>query len=91
MWPGNKNFDPNLDPNRSKTLKDVVLFGRVLSTGLLVGGYVFLGVYLSSWLEGKGWPRLLVALTPVAVTLFGLWQGWLFLKQFGKKNGNGKK
>lgn len=84
MWPGNGNFDPH----RSKTLKDIVLFGRVLSVGLLVGGYVFFGVYVSGWMEARGWAPLAVALTPVAMTLFGLWQGWLFLRQIGKKNRN---
>lgn len=79
------------DRDRSQTLKDVILFGRVLSAGLLIGGYVFLGVYASGWLSRNGYPLAVVVLAPIAVTLFGLWQGWLFLRQFGDKNGNTKK
>ncbi len=79
------------DRNRSQTLKDMILFGRVLSTGLLIGGYVFLGACVSGWLKNNGYPRPLVVLAPIAITLFGLWQGWLFLRQPGGKNGRGEK
>ena len=72
--------------DKGKTLKDFIIFGRVLSVGFLIGGYVFAGVIFSRWMEGKGYAPLLVALTPVVVTLFGLWQGWLFITQFGKNN-----
>ena len=71
--------------NMGKHFRDVALFGKVLSVGLLIGGYAFAGVFIARWMEGKGYPPLLVAAAPVAVTLFGLWQGWLFLTQFGKK------
>ncbi|MDR1875164.1 MAG: hypothetical protein LBQ90_09170 [Synergistaceae bacterium] len=65
-------------------LRDVVLFGRVLSLGLLVGGYVFAGVFIARWMAGRGLSPLMVALTPVVVTFFGLWQGWLFISRIGK-------
>lgn len=70
------------DPRKSRFrthLKDAALFGRVVSAGLVVAGYAFVGVYLAQWLEGRGCPDWAVSLTPVGAALFGLWQGWLFL------------
>lgn len=79
-------------PLGGKNFKDVALFGRVLSTGVLIAGYAFGGVYIARWLEGKGFPSLLVTLTPFLVALFGLWQGWLYIKQIGAgRNGKKKK
>lgn len=68
-----------------QNLKDLALFGRVLSTGLVVAGYTFFGVYLSRWLEGRNWPDWLVAVTPAACAVFGIWQGWLFLSRAVKR------
>ena len=68
-----------------KNLRDVFMFGKVLSGGLIVAGYAFLGVWLSDWLAKNGWP-LLVSLGAVpVVTAFGMWQGWLFLTKHRKK------
>lgn len=62
-----------------KDFREVFVFMKVLSAGLVVAGYAFLGVWLSGWLAENGWP-LLVALCAVpVVTGFGMWQGWLFL------------
>ena len=67
-------------------LKDVALFGRVLSTGLLVAGYAFLGAWLSGWLEANEYPSWLsFAVLPLSAA-FGLWQGWLFLVRPAKKD-----
>ncbi len=66
-------------------LRDVVMFGRVLSAGLVVAGYAFLGVWLMNWLVSEGWP-VVVALCALPLTAgFGMWQGWLFLTKHGKK------
>jgi lipid-binding SYLF domain-containing protein len=65
-------------------LRGIAIFGRVLSAGFLIGGYAFLGVRFARWLEARGYSLLTVALTPIVVTLFGLWQGWLFISRFGK-------
>lgn len=76
------------DPRKSRfrtNLKDVALFGRVVSAGLVVAGYVFMGVYLAQWLEGRGYPDWAVSLTPVGTALFGLWQGWLFLTRLTRR------
>ena len=71
--------------------RDFVFFGRVISTGLVVAGYAFVGVYLSRWLDARGFPSWLVALTPPAAVVFGLWQGWLFLSETVRKAGRSKK
>lgn len=67
--------------------RDVIIFGRVLSAGLVVAGYAFLGVWLSNWLASEGWPLLLSLCAVPAVTVFGMWQGWLFLTK-GRTNKN---
>lgn len=70
-----------------KGLRDALMFGRVLSAGIVVAGYAFLGVWLSNWLAGNGWPLLVSLCAVPAVAAFGMWQGWLFLTKWpGKKN-----
>ena len=71
--------------NGGKDWRDVILFGRVLSAGLLVGGYVFGGVFIARWMEKKGFAPALVAAAPLVAAFFGLWQGWLFLSQIRRK------
>ena len=58
---------------KPENLREVIMFGRVLSAGLVVAGYVFLGVWLMNWLIA----------VPV-VSAFGMWQGWLFLTKWRK-------
>ncbi|MDR3230551.1 MAG: hypothetical protein LBT65_03855 [Synergistaceae bacterium] len=60
---------------------DVVLFGRVVSAGLLIGGYAFAGVYIAQWMKSRGYTALVVGLTPFVVGIFGIWQGWLYVRQ----------
>ena len=67
-------------------LKDVALFGRVLSTGLLVAGYAFLGAWLSGWLEANEYPSWLSFAVLPLTAVFGLWQGWLFLVRPAKND-----
>ena len=71
-------------------LKDVALFGRVLSVGLVVAGYAWLGAWGSGWLEANGYPSWLSFAALPAAVVFGLWQGWLFLTRgrgpFSKKD-----
>ena len=73
-------------------LRDAFMFMRVLSAGLVVAGYAFLGVWLSNWLAKNGWPLLLSLCAVPVVAAFGMWQGWLFLtKGRGKRNPPGHK
>ena len=66
-------------------LREVIMFGRVLSAGLVVAGYVFLGVWLMNWLVSEGWPLLIALMAVPVVSAFGMWQGWLFLTKGRKK------
>ncbi|MBQ7267527.1 MAG: hypothetical protein IJR11_04070 [Synergistaceae bacterium] len=68
-----------------ENLRDAFMFGKVLSAGLVVAGYAFLGVWLSNWLANNGWPLLISLCAILAVAAFGMWQGWLFLRK-DKKN-----
>ena len=56
-------------------LRDFFMFGKVLSAGLVVAGYAFLGVWLSNWLSEKGFNIFVCLLAMIFVTAFGLWQG----------------
>ena len=87
------------DPGKQRLregLKDAALFGRVVSAGLVVAGYVFAGVYLARWLErwveAREYPDWPASLVPAAAALFGLWQGWLFLTRLaGRERKDGEK
>ena len=70
---------------RAENLREVVMFGRVLSAGLVVAGYMFLGVWLMNWLVSEGWPVLAALCALPVVSAFGMWQGWLFLTKGRKK------
>ena len=70
---------------RAENLREVVMFGRVLSAGLVVAGYMFLGVWLMNWLVSEGWPVLAALYALPVVSAFGMWQGWLFLTKGRKK------
>ena len=68
-----------------KNLRDAFMFMKVLSAGLVIAGYAFLGVWVSNWLAKNNWP-LWISFTAIPViTLFGMWQGWLFLTKGRKK------
>ncbi len=73
-------------PKGDGKYKDIILFGRVISAGLVVAGYVFAGVFIARWLERNGYPSLLVTLTPPGAAFFGLWQGWLFIASAVRSN-----
>ncbi|TDY56674.1 hypothetical protein C8D99_11830 [Aminivibrio pyruvatiphilus] len=65
--------------------KDVVMFGKIISTGFLIGGYVFLGVYLARRLVASGYPSWINAALPAALALFGLGQGWFLVREIMRK------
>ena len=72
-----------------KNLRDAFMFMKVLSAGLVVAGYAFLGVWVSNWLSQNGWP-LLISLGAIPVIAgFGMWQAWLFLTK-DRKNPSGR-
>ena len=70
-----------------KGLRDALMFGRVLSAGLVVAGYAFFGVWLSNWLVADGWNVLVALMAVPVVAAFGMWQDWLFLTK-GRKSKN---
>ena len=70
---------------KPENLREVIMFGRVLSAGLVVAGYAFLGVWVSNWLVSDGWPILAALIAIPLIAAFGMWQGWLFLTKGRKK------
>ena len=79
-----KNFFKN------HNLKDIFLFGRVLSTGIVIAGYAFLGVWLANYLSSNGWNKFFSLAAIPVLTGFGMWQAWLFLTKTSSKNNNSK-
>ena len=70
---------------RAENLREVIMFGRVISAGLVTAGYVFLEVWLMNWLVSEGWPVLAALMAVPLAAGFGMWQGWLFLTKGRKK------
>ena len=64
-----------------KNLRDVILFGKVLSAGLVVAGYAFLSVWCANKLVEKNVPILISLCAIPLITGFGVWQAWLFIKK----------
>ncbi|MBQ7216095.1 MAG: hypothetical protein IJS39_08950 [Synergistaceae bacterium] len=70
---------------KPENLREVILFGQVLSAGLVVAGYTFLGVWLMNWLVSEGWPVILAVCALPLTAGIGMWQGWLFITKGRKK------
>jgi len=61
------------------------MFGKIISTGFLIGGYVFLGVYIARRLVASGYPNWLNADLAAVLALFGLAQGWFLIREIMRK------
>ena len=64
-----------------KNLRDVFLFGKILSAALVVAGFAFLSVWCMNWLNENGCPIFISILALPLITAFGMWQAWRFLKE----------
>lgn len=64
-----------------KNLREVMLFGKILSAGLVIAGYVFLGVWLCNWLIAEGFSVSVALIAVLVIIIFGLRQGWLFMRE----------
>ncbi|MBQ6772443.1 MAG: hypothetical protein IJP48_00100 [Synergistaceae bacterium] len=62
-------------------IREIILFGKILSAGLVIAGYVFLGVWLCNWLINNGFSVSVALLAVLLIIIFGLWQGWLFVSK----------
>ncbi|MDR1731073.1 MAG: hypothetical protein LBR61_03170 [Synergistaceae bacterium] len=77
--------------NPVNSLSGVFFFGRMLSAAFLMGGYVFAGVYIADWMGRRGWSSVWVVIMPIAASLLGLWQGWVFIRGLGREIKKSKK
>lgn len=75
---------------RGDGLRDVTLFGRVVSMGLAVAGYAFLGAWAAGWLDANGYPSWAALGAMIASVAFGLWQGWAFLTRQTRREREGR-
>ncbi len=68
-----------------KQLEDLLSFGRIVGAALVVMGFVLLAVFLGNKARDAGYPSAVVFLIYLLGAFFALWQGWLSLKVFWKK------
>ena len=64
----------------SKIGQDLAAFGRVLSSALLLCGFIILGVVGGRALVQRGYPEWTLHVATIFGTFFGAWQAWNFLK-----------
>ena len=67
-------------------LKDFIAFGKIISVGLVIAGYTFLGAWASGWLTANNYSKWLSLAALAAGVLMGLWQGWLVLTKSSKRD-----
>lgn len=60
--------------------EDFAAFSRVLSSALLLCGFIVFGVVGGRALVSRGYPEWTLPASIVLGTLFGAWQAWLFLR-----------
>ena len=61
-------------------IKDFIVFGKVLSAGIVIAGYAFLSVWASNWLHKNGYGLFISLSAIIIITAFGIFQGWAILK-----------
>lgn len=64
----------------SRTTEDLAAFSRVLSSALLLCGFIVFGIVGGRALVSRGYPGWTMPACIVAGTFFGAWQAWGFLK-----------
>lgn len=65
--------------------EDFATFARVISSALLLCGFIVLGVVGGRALVQRGYPEWMLHAATILGTLFGAWQAWVYLKM-GIKN-----
>ncbi len=70
-----------------RTGEDLAAFSRVLSSALLLCGFIVFGVAGGRALVSRGYPGWTLPAAIAAGTLFGAWQAWSFLKTGMGKTG----
>ncbi|NLB83498.1 MAG: hypothetical protein GX791_04555 [Synergistaceae bacterium] len=68
-----------------KRIEDILLFGKIISTAFLIGGYIFFGLLAGKKLSSMGYPEWLEIALPLLMAAIGLWQGWLYLRNILQK------
>jgi len=66
--------------SRRNPLEGLLVFGRVASAALLLGGFILLGMLIGNRLVSAGHSGWVGAACSAAGAAFGAWQAWVFLK-----------
>ena len=69
-----------------KQVEDFLSFGRIVGAALVIVGFVFLSVLLGDRARTAGYPIWIVVLIYLAGAFLGLWQGWLSLRRFWRRD-----
>jgi len=69
----------------NRSLSDLMTFGKVVSSALLICGYIVLGVILGKKLVSYGFADYFILILAFLGALIGLWQSWNWLKPLWKK------
>jgi hypothetical protein len=67
--------------------EDLAAFSRVLSSALLLCGFIVFGVIGGRALVSRGYPDWSLPVAIVLGTAFGAWQAWSFMKTGMGKTG----
>ena len=69
---------------RIRNLHDFLEAVKMIPFALVIAGYVFLAAWVTGWLAANGWPVWLAFCALIAITVFGLWQAYLFFTAWEK-------
>ncbi|HPI97680.1 MAG TPA: hypothetical protein PLV56_02960 [Synergistales bacterium] len=69
----------------NKGWSDLLAYGKVVSTALLICGYIVLGFMVGQKLVNKGYPSWITIVLSVCGAFFGIWQGWIWLRSFWQR------
>ncbi len=60
--------------------RDLALFGKIVSTALLFGGYILMGLFIGRNLASKGYPQWTIPAGAICGTLIGAIHGAMAIK-----------
>lgn len=73
--------------HRGGPLKDLILFGKIISIALLSGGYIAMGVYIGIQLTKKGYPGWTTFAGAIVGTIAGILHGAWAIMDIVRKRG----
>lgn len=69
----------------NRSFNDLMTFGKVISSALLICGYIVLGFVIGKKMVERGFPDWIIMILAFSGALLGLWQSWNWLKPLWKR------